>query len=90
MGTDDIVAAGSEAHEIIVVGIGSKQMGQSSLAGGSLKRASSRISAQHVVCILFCARPVILLARWTAILYEHTRLARLEIDASPQPQSAQQ
>jgi hypothetical protein len=31
------------------------QIGQSSIAGGSLTSASSCSSAQHAVCILFCA-----------------------------------
>jgi len=51
MGTDDKVADGSDTHDIILTGIGKKQMGQSSLAGGSLNSASSCIS--HVVCSIF-------------------------------------
>jgi hypothetical protein len=54
MGTDDKVADGSDTHNIIFTGIGKKQMGQSSLAGGSLNSASSRISAarrfQYFLC----------------------------------------
>jgi len=39
---DEIVASGSEAQDKRLIGIGKKQMGQSSFGGGSLNNASSR------------------------------------------------
>jgi hypothetical protein len=45
IGTDDIVAGGSETQHINFIGIGRKQMGQSSFDGGSLNSASMRSSA---------------------------------------------
>jgi len=73
------------------MGIGRKQIGQSSLAGGSLNSASSRSSAARNICILFVRWPVILLAVSIAIPDKHTRLARLETSAprNATPQSAQ-
>jgi hypothetical protein len=54
IGTENIVAGESETQDIIFSGIGRKQIGYSSLAGGSLKRAS-RVSRQHVAYMLVCA-----------------------------------
>ena len=52
--TDDTVAGGSEAQDISSTGIGRKQMGQSSLAGGSLNSASSRSSAARCLQSFLC------------------------------------
>jgi hypothetical protein len=54
IGTDNLVAGGSEAQHIIIFGIGKKQMGQSSFAGGSLKSASSRSSAARSLQSFLC------------------------------------
>ena len=49
-----MVAGGSEVQDIIFLGIGRKQMGQSSFAGGSLNRASSRSSAARSLHSFLC------------------------------------
>jgi hypothetical protein len=55
IGMDSIVAGGSETQDIIFSGIGRKQMGHSSLTGGSLKSAPRRVSWQYVAYIAFYA-----------------------------------
>ena len=47
IGTDDIVADGSEIHDSNFIGIGRKQIWQSSFAGGSLNNAASCSSAER-------------------------------------------
>jgi hypothetical protein len=54
IGMDDIVAGGSETQLINLAGMGRKQMGHSSFAGGSLKRASSRSSAARILHSFLC------------------------------------
>jgi hypothetical protein len=54
IGTDDIVAGGSEIQHINLNGIGIKQMGQSSFGGGSLNRISSRSSAARSLHAILC------------------------------------
>jgi hypothetical protein len=54
IGTDDIVAGGSETQHINLIGIGRKQMGQSSLGGRSLNSASSRSSAARSLHAVLC------------------------------------
>ena len=54
IGTDNIVAGGSEAHDNNLAGIGRKQRGQSSFGGGSLKSASSRSSAARSLHSFLC------------------------------------
>jgi hypothetical protein len=48
-----IVAGGSDTQHINFNGIGRKQMGQPSLAGGSLNSASSRSSAARDEALFF-------------------------------------
>jgi len=72
IGKDIIVAGGSDTQHINFNGIGRKQMGQPSLAGGSLNSASSRSLAARDEALFFMRCPMILLARCVAILDEHT------------------
>ena len=51
---EDVVAGGSEVQYIIFDGIGRKQIGQSSLGGGSLNSASSRSSAALILQSCLC------------------------------------
>jgi hypothetical protein len=50
-----MVAGGSEIQDKSLAGIGRKQMGHSSLAGGSLNNASSRSSAARCLHSFFYA-----------------------------------
>ena len=67
----DLVAGAKQIQDIIFTGIGRKQIGQSSFAGGSLKSASL-CSSVHVVCILFYALTNVPLTRDVVVLDEHT------------------
>jgi hypothetical protein len=58
--TEDKVASGSEKDAINLVGIGRKQMGQSSFAGGSLNSASSRSSATRSLQSALCSAKILL------------------------------
>ena len=73
---------GSDIHDNYFIGIGRKQIGQSSFGGGSLTRASSRGSAARIFAISFMRCPMIHLACGVAIPDEHKRLTRLETNAS--------
>jgi hypothetical protein len=70
---------GSETQFITLIGIGMKQIGQSSFAGGSLNSASRRVARQHVACILFflCSHQWSLWHMALAVLRVHTRRTRL-------------
>ena len=54
IGTEDIVAGGSDKQHINFFGMGRKQIGQSSFGGGSLKSASSRSSAARSLQSFLC------------------------------------
>lgn len=66
-----------------LIGIGKKQIGQSSFAGGSSNSASSRSSAQHVFCSLFMLRPMIPLTLGVAIFDKLHDLHVLRLTTSP-------
>ena len=87
---DDIVAGGSETQHINLNGIGRKQMGQSSFAGGSLKSASSRSSAvrrlHSFLCVAQCFFWQTALQYLTLIHDLHT----LRLTPPSSPHSAQQ
>jgi hypothetical protein len=73
IGTDIIVAGGSETEHINLFGIGRKQIGQSSLAGGSSKTAPHHVAQSSTpFALFFVLRPMILPAVGVAILDEHT------------------
>ena len=76
IGTDNIVAGGSEIQDINITGIGRKQMGQSSLAGGSLNSTSSCSSA---ACCLHSALCVDQCFRWQSALQYLTSIHDLHV-----------
>jgi hypothetical protein len=82
MGTDKIVAGGREIHDKIRTGIGRKQMGQSSLTGGSLKKGLIALLDSTLFAECFMLRPMIPLALGVAILDEHTSLTCLETNGT--------
>ena len=54
IGTDDTVASGSETQDTNLIGMGMKQMGQSSFGGGSLNSAASRSSVARNLHAILC------------------------------------